>query len=121
MLENDGVGARSGISSVRGSARSQKYWKERRSTSSRSAASETVEGGSCGTGVPAQRNAARARRSVMILRVKRSSSPVRSEVDLQPDLLPARQVDHAGRVAEVGVSPGSDEVVQTAVARPVEG
>src|SRR5436305_15212939 len=57
----------------------------------------------------------------MILRVKRSSSPVRSEVDLQPDLVPARQVDHAGRVAEVGVSPGSDEIVQTAVAGPVEG
>src|SRR4029077_20763611 len=45
----------------------------------------------------------------------------RSEVDLQPDLLAPAEVDRAARVAEVGVAPGSDEVVQAAVARPVEG
>src|SRR5437016_4985642 len=37
MLENEGVGARSGTSRVCGSARSQKKWKLRRSRSSRSA------------------------------------------------------------------------------------
>src|SRR3954447_20554075 len=45
----------------------------------------------------------------------------RSEVDLEPDLLATSEVGDAGRLAERRVPLRRDEVVETAVARPVEG
>src|SRR4051812_29508398 len=113
MLENDGVGARSGTSSVRGSARSQKYWKERRSTSPRSAASATLAGGSWGTDVPVHaphlRDSGRARRSGTILPVKRSSSPWQSndqKLIFSPPCSPRGKVTTQDWVPEVGFPPG---------------
>src|SRR5436309_8085481 len=44
----------------------------------------------------------------------------RSEIDLEPHLLAAAEVGDAGRLAEGRVALRRDEVVQAAVARPVE-
>src|SRR6266566_4937677 len=45
MLENDGLGARSGVSPLVGFVRSQKYWKVRSSRVSRNAAARAESGG----------------------------------------------------------------------------
>src|SRR3954451_13121662 len=71
MLENDGVGHRSGTSCVCGSARSQKKRKLRRSTSSSSAASEGVgTTARCRTAGAVAQAASRRQRSAVVFRMK---------------------------------------------------
>src|SRR4051812_27570305 len=100
MLENDGVGARSGISKVCGSARSQKKLKLRCSTSSRRARSSAGAAGAAAIlsgceDEPAQAMNETARRSAMILLVMvLPAVACLSEVDLQPDLLAAAEIGH---------------------------
>src|SRR3954449_411917 len=108
ILENDGVGQRSGTSCVCGSARSQKKRKLRRSTSSSSAASEGVGATArCrATGAFAQAASSRQRSAVafrMKIRGGLASAPKRElEIDAQADFLAPPKADGAIRLAKVG-------------------
>src|SRR5688572_14771869 len=140
MLENDGVGARSGISFVFGSASSQKKRKVRRSTSSSKAVSLRLGGALAqdasirpmsnkGSGRPARiARPSTAARTTAGRDARRGASetlaplkPFKLETDPHTELEPARKVEHAVRFSEIGVAFRRQEVLQAATLERVEG
>src|SRR5688572_8363296 len=101
MLENDGVGARSGINFVFGSARSQKKRNVRRSTSSRSAASLRLGD------VLAQASSVRPSSNDA---VRRRRAPFKLETDPHTKLEATRQIEYAIRLSEIRIVTGTVEV-----------
>src|SRR5437870_7029048 len=118
MLENDGVGQRSGTRPLRGLVVSQKKRKVRRSTSSMvvvGAATARLRGASAEEWQDAPRRISSAANAADVRRT------LRLEVQFEADLLATSERDDAIRLAQIcAVVVVSDEVVQATVAREVE-